>query len=140
MISLRRIGRLRYAAPIALGLAAAIAATPALARTQTYSKSASAGKSKKIDSYFGWKNDCSFETIDVKIVKPPKSGSVTPRVEMSRISAAQLGSAGKCLGKPTRALSVYYRSKAGFKGQDSFSVRMSVGGQSVDFVYNVSVR
>ncbi len=68
--------------------ALALTAAPALAKTVSYSKSASSGKTQKIDSFFGWKDDCSFQTIDLKIVKQPANGSVSPKVENSRISAA----------------------------------------------------
>lgn len=134
--------RNKLAGPTALLLAASLlAGAPAEAKTVSYSRSASSGKPQKIDVYSGWNDDCSFLTINVNVVKKPKSGAVTPRVEMSTIHAAQQGSAGKCLGKPTRGLAVYYRSKPGFKGRDSFTVRMGVRGQApVDFVYNVSVR
>ena len=44
-------------------------------------------------------------------------------------------------GKPAKAISVYYRSRKGWRGIDSFTVRMNSRGQPpVFFIYNVQVR
>ena len=110
-------------------------------QTKSYSKSAPSGKSHKIDSYSGWNNDCSFRTINVDIVEAPVHGQVSPRIVNSKITNSAIGSSGKCRGKPTRAVAVYYKSKSGYRGSDRFKVRMSVGGGApAFFVYQVNVR
>ena len=108
---------------------------------KTYSKVAKSGKSAKIDTFMGWNDDCSFQTLDISISKRPAHGKASPKVVRSRISQAQVGSAGKCIGKPIRGLAIYYRSKRGYRGSDRFTVRMKVRGQqAVFFHYNINVR
>ena len=126
-----------FALPI---LTAAIAVSaPIAGQTQGF-KSAKSGRYQKIDAYYGWNNDCSHKLIDVQIVQKPKNGSVEPRVVTERIrSDAAIGTSGKCAGKRTKAVAVYYKSKSGYRGIDSFRVRMSVGGQSKYFNYTVRV-
>jgi hypothetical protein len=123
------------------GAVAAALAIPAAGSAATLQKSAPSGKSAKIDEYTGWNNDCSFLTINVNVSSPPSHGAVTSRVARGRITNAAVGSAGSCFGKPTRVLQVYYRSRAGYRGTDTFSVDMSVRGQPTKrFTYAVSVR
>jgi hypothetical protein len=122
-------------------IALLVSAIPVAAKTVNYSRTATSGKSQWIDAYFGWADDCSFMTIDVDVVDSPAHGSVSPRIENRKITSAQVGSTGACLGKPTKAVAVYYKSKAGYRGQDAFTVRMKVGTQApVFFVYRVTVR
>ena len=115
---------------------------PATAEAQrNYSRTATSGKAQWMDAYYGWNNDCSFKTIDVDVIDGPSHGRVSPKVETRKITQAQVGSTGGCLGKPTRAVAVYYTSKKGYRGTDRFRVRMKVGGQPpVIFSYSVSVR
>ena len=131
----------RYFITCLLGLFLAAVLVPVDASAQrAYFRTAGSGESKWMDAYFGWNDDCSFRTIDVDVVAKPKNGRVTPRLENQRITRAQVGSAGKCVGKPTRAVAVYYRSNPGYKGVDRFRVRMKVGGQPpVTFTYTVRV-
>jgi hypothetical protein len=113
----------------------------AQSQTRSYSRTASSGKSQWIDAYFGWNNDCSFKTINVDVVTPPANGQVSPKVETRKITNAQIGATGNCLGKPTKAVAVYYRSKSGYRGVDRFKVKMTVGGSApVFFNYSVVVR
>ncbi len=121
--------------------ACALVISGANAQTKSYSRSAKSGKSQWIDAYYGWNNDCSFKTINVDVVGQPSNGRVSPKIETRKITSAQIGSTRQCLGKPTRAVSVYYKSKGGYRGMDRFKVRMSVGGGApVFFNYTVSVR
>ncbi|MEZ5870648.1 MAG: hypothetical protein R3D32_02155 [Nitratireductor sp.] len=133
----------RAAAMVAtLTLAASLALTAsAEAQQRSYSRTASSGKAQWIDAYYGWNNDCSFKTIDVDVIDGPAHGKASPRVETRKITQAQVGSTGSCLGKPTKAVAVYYTSKRGYRGQDRFRVRMKVGGQQpVVFSYSITVR
>lgn len=123
-------------------LAGAVLLVPTNADAQrSYSRTATSGKAQWIDAYYGWNNDCSFKTIDVDVIDGPGHGRVSPKVETRKITQAQVGNTGGCLGKPTRAVAVYYTSKKGYRGVDRFRVRMKVGGQPpVIFSYSVSVR
>lgn len=114
---------------------------PAMAQAKSYSRTATSGKSQWIDAYYGWNNDCSFKTINVDVVEQAGHGQVSPKIETRKITRAQVGSVRNCLGKPTRAVAVYYKSKSGYRGTDRFKVRMSVGGGApVFFSYAVNVR
>lgn len=107
---------------------------------RSYFKSAPSGKSQWIDAYMGWNDDCSHKVIDVDIAQGPSHGRVTPRIETKKIAAAQIGSSGSCRGKPVRAVSVYYKSKNGYRGMDKFKIRMRVGNSApVTFTYRVRV-
>ena len=118
-----------------------IAVATVEAQGRSYFRTADSGKSNWMDAYYGWNDDCSFRTISVDVVGPPKHGRVSPKLENQRITSAQVGSTGKCLGKPTRAVAVYYRSDRGYRGTDRFRVRMKVGGQPpVFFSYTVRVK
>jgi hypothetical protein len=131
---------MRWSILPALALAVLLAIPP-VATAATLSKTAMAGKTTKIDEYTGWNNDCSFLTISVDVSSPPSHGTVTSKVARGRITNAAVGSAGRCFGRPTRVLQVYYRAKPGFRGTDTFAVDMTVRGQPTKtFTYSVSVR
>lgn len=131
----------RIVLPMVASICLVMACVSAAQSANTYSKEARSGKSVKIDTFMGWNDDCSFQSLDVSISKRPAHGKASPKVVRSRISKAQVGSAGKCLGRRIRGLAVYYRSQKRFKGADRFTVRMKVRGQSpVFFHYNITVR
>ena len=135
----RRLWAAFSVAAIAFGMTAL--AFDADAQQRSYSRSANSGQSQWMDEYYGWNNDCSFKTINVDVVERPRNGSVSPRIRRSRIQQAQVGTATHCIGRPTRAVAVYYRSRKGFRGTDRFRVRMRVAGQpAVTFTYTVQVR
>ena len=115
--------------------------TDVQAKTVSLNKSVSSGKSTRIDTFMGWNNDCSFQTIDIDVVGSPTSGSARAKVINSKISKAQSGKAGKCLGRSIKGLGLYYKSKSGFHGIDNVKVKMKVRGQPpVTFKYRIKVR
>jgi hypothetical protein len=127
--------------PLTLTAALFLSLAPANAKTLSYFKKANSGKSQWIDAYFGWNDDCSFRTIGVDVISKPSHGTVTPKIEIQKIVAAHVGSAGKCAGKKTKAVAVYYRSKSGYRGTDKFKIRMTLPGFSpVYYNYTVNVR
>lgn len=126
--------------PVMVSAALVVFSFSAAQSANTYSKDVLAGQSIKIDTFMGWNNDCSFQSLDVSISKKPTHGKASPKIVSSRISLAQVGSAGKCLGRSIRGLAIFYRSQKEFKGADKISVRMKVRGQSpVFFHYNITV-
>jgi len=133
--------RLTFAATALLAASALPLSGLAEAKTVRYAKSARSGATVKIDHYTGWNNDCSFLEIKVDVVKKPAHGTVTPKIAGSRITKAEIGSARNCLGKPTKVIEVYYRSKKGYRGKDPFTVQMRTPNSApVTFVYDVTVR
>ena len=115
--------------------------TEVQAKTVSLNKSVSSGKSTRIDTFMGWNNDCSFQTIDIDVVGKPTSGSARAKVINSKISKAQSGKAGKCLGRSIKGLGLFYKSKTGFHGIDNVKVKMKVRGQPpVTFRYRIKVR
>ena len=112
-----------------------------VAKTLNYTKSVQSGKKVRIDTFMGWNNDCSFQTINIDVVGKPSSGSATANVINSKISRAQAGNAGKCLGRSIKGLGLYYKSRSGFHGTDRLKVKMKVRGQApVYFNYVIKVR
>lgn len=130
------ISAFKYLLPVA----ALLLGSAVQADAQTYTKSARAGKTLELDSYSGWNNDCSSKIINVDVVGAPSGGSVSPKVISRRIAPGKIGSASHCVGKPTRAIAVYYTPRKGYAGRDTVRVRMSVGGSSKVFTYIISVR
>lgn len=122
-------------------IAVAATSTFTQAKTVRISKSVSSGKRVQVDRYMGWNNDCTFQSINIDVVQKPKSGSTNARVVNSKISRAQSGSAGKCLGRSIKGLGIYYKSKSGFHGRDTMKIRMKARGQApVIFIYNIKIR
>lgn len=98
------------------------------------------GKAKRVDAYLGWKNDCSQMSINIDVVNKPRHGSLSHRFVTETIRKASIGGVRNCYGKKVRALAIYYKSDRGYRGSDSFSVRISVGGKPANYNYNIAVR
>jgi len=104
-------------------------------------RSAVAGQAQWMDDYYGWTDNCKPLVYDIDVVEPPANGRVSPKSKSGAIPAtAKIGSSGSCAGKPYKGWSLFYTAKAGYKGSDSFRVRMRVGNQSKFFLYRIAVR
>ncbi len=101
--------------------------------------SARSGKSTRIKGFTSWNANCSYKPVRMDIVKPPKHGKVKPRLETSRIGTILSGSA-KCKGRKIKKVMLYYKSKRGYKGRDSFTVRLRFGNGPQRFTYRINVR
>ena len=124
-------------------LAALIVAAPmhAWAKTARYSANVQSGVSDLVYFFAGAKPDCSFLTVDVKIVKNPRSGRVTPKIENRAMERLEAGGARHCVGRTMRAIALYYQSAPGFRGRDEFMALVTAEGQApVTFIFTVNVR
>lgn len=122
----------------AIAVSAVCAAGAAYGQTKTVS--VQAGKSVWVDSYMGWNDNCTPRTINIDVIRPPRHGTVTPRPKNEVIRQASIGQARTCAGKTVKGLGVYYKSKSGYSGADSFAVRISVGGSPALYSYVINVR
>ncbi len=98
------------------------------------------GKSKRVDAYLGWKNDCSQMPINIDVVRKPRHGTLSHRFVTETIRKASIGGVRNCYGKKVRALAIYYKSDRGYRGSDSLSVRISIGGKPANYNYNIAIR
>ena len=119
----------------ALALLAAAPLSSALAAS--LSKTVPAGRASQIDAYSGWNlEDCSFQTISFTTTSQPAHGRITTRIGHGRITNANTGSAGKCYGKPTKVLQLWYTPQRGYHGSDTVSV--TAGGTA--YYYSITVQ
>ncbi|MCB1460876.1 MAG: hypothetical protein KDJ90_00250 [Nitratireductor sp.] len=116
-------------------------ASAAAAQDGSYTRTALSGQPEWMDEYTGWKDDCSYLSIDIVVVEPPGHGAVEPAQEIKQIpESAKRGSVHDCAGKDMQATVLYYTSEAGYRGGDRFKVRMDVPGrESAFFEYEVVV-
>lgn len=95
----------------------------AAAETQQSSKfNVFSGKPHRVDTYLAWTDQCTALTATAKQVRKPKHGAATFKSETTTIRSANSGSVHDCRGKKVKGLSVYYTSKPGFRGTDTFVV------------------
>ncbi|MCB1462413.1 MAG: hypothetical protein KDJ90_08295 [Nitratireductor sp.] len=114
-----------------------VLATPASAEF----RNAGSGKTTWMDDYYGWGNDCRPKVVNIDIVRKPAHGKISPRPKSGKIPRPKISSGGDhCVGRPLKGWSVFYTSQRGYRGTDSFTVRMSIGGSSKLFNYTVNVR
>jgi hypothetical protein len=100
--------------------ALAVAPLDAAERQKRNSFNVLSGKPHRVDTYLGWKNNCVGVLGKVKEIAKPKHGTATSRIETTTIRTANTGSVRNCRGKKVRGISIYYRSKPGFRGLDTF--------------------
>lgn len=117
-----------------------IAAFALPAHAQSGFVQVASGQSKRVDAYLGWNNDCSQMSINIDVVGKPRHGTLSHRFVTETIRKASIGGVKNCYGKKVRALALYYKSKRGYRGSDSFSVRISTGGKPANYNYNIAVR
>jgi hypothetical protein len=103
-------------------LAALVTPTFAWAETATVT---SATKSQ-ITTHFRSDNQCNAIPVVIEILAKPANGTVTvePKDIVIRPTTPRGGEQqSKCVGKTVKGVAVFYQSKPGFTGQDSFRYR-----------------
>src|SRR5262249_49773558 len=79
------------------------------------------GVRTKVSQHIGFDKSCNPQHVVVKITTPPANGSVATTEETLVMPAkTSLGGVQPCAGKSGPNAVVYYASKPGFKGQDTF--------------------
>jgi hypothetical protein len=100
-------------------------------RGGSISKSANSGETVRVSHH--WETDGS--AISIKIIKQPSNGSVSTRVATEKVP----GRPGET-PKTARVTSVFYKSKKGFVGEDSFTYVRTSARVSGTYTITVTVR
>jgi hypothetical protein len=100
--------------------ALAIVPLEAAEKQKSYSFNVLSGKPHRVDTYLSWKNNCVGVIGKAKEITKPKHGTATSRIETTTIRRANAGSVRNCRGKKISGISIYYKSKSGFRGRDTF--------------------
>ena len=92
---------------------------------QARSATAKSGQETKLGEHMRVGKDCGPPAVagqEFTVVKQPANGSITTRQATAELKNAT-GPNEKCKGKSFPAVQVYYKSKDGWKGSDSFSYK-----------------
>jgi len=93
-------------------------------------RTATSGEPKLMRRYFSWNADCSFKVINVDVTAKPARGTIEPRFGDYVLTKADVrgGSINTCEGKSIRVVELHYTPQRGYRGKDSFSVRVQAEG------------
>jgi hypothetical protein len=100
------------------------AVVPPLAAEQVYSRYVPSGMAGRVADKVNWDiNTCAANTVDIRIVEQPRSGTAAIRDEMLTIPAKRgtippTDTLAACIGRPVLGKGVYYQSNPGFRGTD----------------------
>lgn len=106
------------------------------------------GVKSLITRHWHFDGQCRSSRIIIKVVEPPANGKVTSQAHRVTVPATSpRGGAqnSQCIGKSVQGVAVYYQSRAGFVGQDSFRyVRLNPNDagdrSSGEIGYTITVR
>lgn len=100
----------------------------AYAGTNSFSRTATSGQPKRIAAYHSWEPDsCSSLSAKINVVSKPAHGVLIPRVVSHTITTSRFGTVRNCAGKPIKALQIEYKSVAGYRGTDTFTIDVTFG-------------
>ena len=101
--------------------AAAAVFVPALAAED--SATVASGEKSELTTHMRYDMRCQATPVAIKIVAPPANGTVTTEpksIVVPSESDRGLKQQSPCVGKTVEGVAIYYQSKPGFVGQDSF--------------------
>jgi hypothetical protein len=126
-----------------LALAALVAPTFAWAETATVTS----GTKSQITTHMRFDNQCNAIPVVIEILAKPANGTVTTESKDIVVRAATPRGGeqpSKCVGKTVGGVAIFYQSKAGFTGQDSFRYRRTSESRgdrsSGEISYTVTVK
>jgi hypothetical protein len=103
-------------------LAAVLALTPALGWALT--ATARSGAKTQITTHFRVDGQCNPSRVEITVLTAPANGTVTSEQTDIVVPAKNgKGEVQKCAGKAVAGVAVFYQSKPGFSGMDSFRYR-----------------
>jgi hypothetical protein len=115
---------------------------PALASHTIGNSGKSAQRFLVTDMFWSGSACAGVDISGFQITAPPQNGTVTQRAVKEKLNSAKLNISppNRCEGQVIPISYVYYQSKKGFKGTDTFSVRWtSAGGDVREKTYTVTV-
>ena len=103
-------------------LAAILVLAPALGWALT--ATARSGAKTQMTTHFQVDGQCSPNRVEIAVLTAPANGTVTSEQKDIVVPARNgKGEIQKCAGKTVRGVAVFYQSKPGFSGKDSFRYR-----------------
>ncbi len=117
------------------------AAYPVFA-SHTITNTGKSGQKILVTDMFWSRDDCDGHDMTYELVTPPQNGNVTQTKSRSKLVSAKLNLSPphKCEGKNLPISYVYYQSKKGFVGTDTFTVRwVSAHGAQREKSYTVTI-
>ena len=84
------------------------------------------GAKAQISTHMRYDRECGASRVAITILKAPEHGTMSyaPKpIVVAAKSARGIAQPAQCIGKTVEGVAVYYESKPGFTGQDSFSYR-----------------
>ena len=123
----------------ALLIAAACLFLPTLARAET--ATVPSGQKTQLAIHSRFDNRCVPARVEVTVLVAPENGTVTTEPTDYIVPAVNRGGVQQppqCVGKSMRGVAVFYQSKPGFVGEDSFRYRR-VNADKTDDRFNAEV-
>jgi hypothetical protein len=90
------------------------------------SATVASGVKSKITTHMRYDSQCKPSRVAINILAAPANGTVTSEptdIVVKPVSARGASQASQCIGRKVDGVAVYYQSKPGFVGQDSFRYR-----------------
>ena len=121
---------------LALGVAANLTSFAVAAQTTVYSRAmARSGEPVRVAYYFTVSGDCKISSLPVSVAAAPAHGIAV--VKESKVKTKRAKRCGELEG-PTNVL--YYRSKVGYTGDDTFTYKVTdSSGKAQEHVVQVKV-
>lgn len=125
-----------------------LVATPLITFDQAQGKdftgaliNATSGKQARLSAFWAFGADCGTRTFDLKTTARPKNGTLISRVITRKIIAsAETNFDKRCVGKTTKAIEMFYKSKPGFKGKDRVKLTVKDSGKTFNYFFDIIVR
>ena len=118
-------------------------ALPPAANALEFTRTARSGEVTVMGRYANWASDCQPRVGIVRPLMKPAHGTLSTNQEPHIASFNRFDPSDPCLGRTIKHFVIKYRSRPGFRGEDSFSVLPIWGGsrnlQAID-TYSVHVR
>jgi hypothetical protein len=99
------------------------------ARAEQVTRSVQAGVLATVYIYHSWKPDCSPGSGVVKVLTKPAHGTLSHTDDVSAPNHNRFRANDGCVGRLMKGFRLQYRSEAGYRGTDSFSVEVLFPGK-----------
>jgi hypothetical protein len=106
------------------GFALALLVTPSL--VQAESATVTSGVKSEITSHMSADPQCNSHRVAIEILTLPANGALTTEpknIVIPPVTPRAGQQPSQCVGKTVLGVAIFYQSKAGFVGQDSFKYR-----------------
>jgi len=123
----------------ALLIAAACLLPPSLAHAET--ATVASGQKTQIAIHSRFDNRCVPARVEITVLAAPQNGAVTTEPTdyiVPEVNRGGVKQPAQCVGKSMRGVAVFYQSKPGFVGEDSFRYRR-LNADKADDRFNAEV-